>query len=162
MRRRAVGAAVALLLALSAGLRAPAGAQVIGGCTILTNLSSGISFGSYDPLAGQPVSVVWPVNFVCPLGQLGYSVSFSGGNSGSPAARWMNDALNEHLSYNLYQDAAHTIVWGDGSAGTQPYVGRASANTNYTIDVYAYLPGGQTNVSAFQTFSDGIVATITF
>ena len=116
----------------------------------------------HDPLAGQPVSVVWPVNFVCPLGQLGYSVSFSGGNSGSPAARWMNDALNEHLSYNLYQDAAHTIVWGDGSAGTQPYVGRGSANTNYTIDVYAYLPGGQTNVSAFQTFSDGIVATITF
>lgn len=160
MRRRALSAVAAAALFLVGA--PPAGAQVVGGCTILTNLTTGINFGNYDPLTGSPVSVVWPVSFYCPYGQAGYAVAFSAGNSGNPHNRYMSDALTEKLNYNIYQDGANTIIWGDGTNGTQPYVGAASSQTNYTIDVYAYLPGGQKNVSAYQAFSDTIVATITF
>lgn len=135
----------------------------IWSCVIQTNLSgTGVAFGVYDPLVASPISTVWTVYWTCPYGQGGYNVSFSAGNSGNLHGRYMLDALGEKLTYNLYLDAAHTQIWGDGSQGTAVLTGAASTQTNYATNVYGLLNGGQKNVTGGQAFLDWIVATINY
>ena len=54
----------------------------------------------------------------CTIGILpSFQVALSTGGSGSYATRKMSNGTDT-LSYNLYTDAGHTIIWGDGSGGT--------------------------------------------
>src|ERR1700760_4905063 len=47
----------------------------------------------------------------------GWTILLSTGSSGTFSARQMSGSGNT-LSYNLYTSAAHSQVWGDGTAGT--------------------------------------------
>ncbi len=86
-------------------------------CTITV---SGLAFGSYVPARPTPLDSAATIQVTCvgdpDPGQNGYTISIDGGNSGSAAARHMLSGGNQ-LNYNLYQDAAFTTVWGDGTSG---------------------------------------------
>jgi spore coat protein U-like protein len=51
----------------------------------------------------------------------------------------------ERLLYNLYLDAARTIVWGDGTGGSQtgPMVTTRGAGGTTTAYVFGRIPAGQ-------------------
>lgn len=68
---------------------------------------------------------------------------------------------SEVLSYNLYLDSTRTIIWGDGTGGTQAFIQPSPPlNTNIDVNVFGRIPAGQ-DVSA-GSYSSVVTATIFF
>jgi spore coat protein U-like protein len=67
----------------------------------------------------------------------------------------------EQLSYNLYLDADHRKVWGDGSSGTDYYFNSSPPNnTRVTVPAYGRLFGLQDVMAG--TYTDILQITILF
>ena len=111
------GSRVALITSgvviLSVLCSSPAAAQG-NSCTIST---TSVAFGSYDVFSGANVDSTGTVTINCGSSVRNLTVSLSKGASGTYANRTMVKS-GENLAYNLYTNAACTIVWGDGTAGT--------------------------------------------
>ncbi len=64
------------------------------------------------------------------------------------------------LAYNLFIDAARTIIWGDGAEGTQTYAGPLPAGQTLRLPIFGRvfplqgLPAG--------TYVDRIIVTVIF
>jgi len=131
------GAVIVLVVACSR----PAAAQGAGNsCTIST---TAVAFGAYDVFNSSPVTSTGTVVFRCGSAVQSISIALSSGQSGSYSPRRLAGG-GETLSYNLYRDAARTVVWGDGSSGTQAYVnGNPPKNTDVTLTIYGEVPASQ-------------------
>lgn len=130
-------------------------------------LATPVSFGTYrftDPL---PASGTGNIQVTCqdPAGPatISYAVSFSAGYSGNYAARQLAGA-SALLSYNLYADAAHSLVWGDGVQS-----GSATVSDSYTATplaqsrdytVYGTLFANQPVAAG--AYSDVITVTVSY
>jgi spore coat protein U-like protein len=67
----------------------------------------------------------------------------------------------ETLDYNLYQDSTRTVIWGDGTGGSQTVVQPSPPlNTNIDVTVYGRVPAGQDVSSG--SYSSTVTATIFF
>jgi spore coat protein U-like protein len=115
-------------------------ASVSAKCTIG---AFSIAFGVYDPFAAAPLDQPGTVTINCTKGTTGV-VSFDNGLSFAAGARRMKDtgAGTNFLTYEVYTDAAHTIVWN-------------AVNT-----AYGRVPNGQD--AAVMSYQDTLVATVTF
>jgi spore coat protein U-like protein len=145
-----------LVLSLTALLPFPAKAVCVGfGVT-----ATALGFGVYNPGAASPTPSQGTVTVQCTIGLLGgFSVALSKG-TGSFAQRTMVMGGNV-LDYNLYADLAHSMIWGDGTAGTfaQNFSAVISLGSiNYTV--YGLIPLGQ--YPAPGPYTDTITATVTF
>jgi spore coat protein U-like protein len=131
-------------------------------CTIA---ATPVSFGSYNVFAAVATDSTGSLTFRCSgTGNSGNNISISialgRGSSGSFTPRAMVLA-NGALAYNLYQDAARTTIWGDGTGGTRAYVtGTAPRNRDTTVTIYGRIPAQQ-DVSA-GSYADTVTATINF
>jgi spore coat protein U-like protein len=112
------------------------------------------NFGAYDVFDNSPVDSVGNVNVACDV-TTSYTIALGPG-SGTYVNRHMLSGSNE-LLYNLYTDAARTIVWGDGSGSTATVVS-SGINNNHTI--YGRIPARQ-NVSV-GAYADTVIVTLTF
>lgn len=111
----------------------------------------GVSFGIYDPLGLSALDGVGNVNVICDV-QTSFSVSLGSG-SGTVEDRRMTAGAAQ-LGYNLFQDSARLIVWGEG-------LGAVSSNgTNVDLTVYGRIPGAQ-NVPA-NAYADSVTVIVTF
>ncbi|HET8732799.1 MAG TPA: spore coat U domain-containing protein, partial [Anaeromyxobacteraceae bacterium] len=130
-------------------------ADVRAACTILA--SAGPAFGTYDPVAARPLDAAGSISYTCTPRKP--AVWLSTGSSGTYAARTLRSGANV-LRYNLYLDAARTVVWGDGSGGTSVDVPSPAPVNQKTIPVYGRVAAGQD--AAAGTYSDTIVVTFAF
>lgn len=109
--RRWVGILALLLLALT-------GQAARGQTCVVT--STGVAFGTYDPVSPTATSITGTVSVTCQavasIG-LSYSIQIGTGGSGSFTGRALA-AGTGRLAYQLYTSAARSAVWGDGSGGT--------------------------------------------
>lgn len=148
--------------------------------------SAGLAFGTYDPVGVNSTTAdTTNGSLVVNCGNSGQGfqvfVTLSTGSSNTFAARTMTLGTSA-LSYNIFKDANHLIVFGDGSSGTSTTTlcfagngndgGNSSGNsdpcngaglptgTPVSIPIYGLLPAGQ-DVGAGQ-YSDTITATLTF
>ena len=64
------------------------------------------------------------------------------------------------MDYNLFTDAAHLTIWGDGTPGTILVAGIAPNNTNVIHTVYGRIPGNQNLFAG--AYTDTITVTITY
>jgi spore coat protein U-like protein len=151
---RTVVAAAGLFLAVAAAPAQPS-------CSF--NAVSGVPFGSYDALDTSPLDQTGSISLQCTeLGLLQtVTMDLSAGNSGSYAVREMRSGI-ESLDYNLYLDAARTLVWGDGTAGTSrfgpilPILGAVEE----TVTIFGRIPSRQ--ASPVGSYTDTITLTINF
>lgn len=127
-------------------------------CTSLAVSATPLDFGVYDPSVTR--ASTGTITVQCGVGILpSLTITLTAG-SGSYAQRRMQlgpDALN----YNLYVDAAHMTVWGDGSGGTatQGLSGLISlGSTDYTV--YGLMDAGQ--YPAPGNYTDTIVVGVIF
>ena len=99
-----------------------------------------VAFGIYDPKSALPSETTGTITVVCQASVallVAYTVKLNGGSSGSIGARKMNTSGSQ-LSYQIYMDAARTIVWGDGTSSSSYNVGGyllsvlVPVTTNYT------------------------------
>lgn len=123
--------------------------------------ASALNFGVYDPGAATSTRSTGAITLQCLVGLLpSFTVAISAGGSNDFSAREMSNGGGT-LSYNLYVDSQHMMVWGDGTAGTstQSFSGLLSlGSTNFTI--YGRAPKGQ--YPAPGNYTDTIIVTVTY
>jgi spore coat protein U-like protein len=149
----------ALGLAAVLALLVPSPASAGPTCTIGGMPS--IPFGAYDTISTAPTDVMGSFTYDCPPGQV-VTVEFDRGRSGTFTYRTLvSSGGAATLRYNLFLDAARTVIWGDGTGGSKPgaFVTERSGKVT-TAYVYARIFGGQ-DVPAGQ-YSDTIRVTIQF
>lgn len=93
--------------------------------------TAAVVFGTYAPLSGAGVSTTGSVTVTCQATVallVSYAISLGGGASGNIQARAMS-GTGGTLPYQIYTNAGHTIVWGDGTGGSQ------TQGTSYLLSV---------------------------
>jgi len=120
-----------------------------------------IAFGSYDALNPLPFDTIGSMVFQCTQKDHNVMITLSKGNGSSYATRRMVDGTQQ-LIYNLYIDTARSIIWGDGSGGSQAYIinNPQPNNRDITVPIFGRIPPGQ-NVKV-GTYTDTITVTLTY
>jgi spore coat protein U-like protein len=153
------GAALATLLW---GLAAATGAraQVLEGIHACDIAATAVAFGTVtgvDTTTGTITLACQGAGSNNP-----YTVTLSTG-LGSYSQRQMRRGQSR-LSYNLYTDPSHTLIWGDGSGGSHVVSGTIAFRTSGTVvvplTVYGLVPNQPFPVSG--PYRDTIVATVSF
>ena len=125
-----------------------------------------LAFGTYDPLgvnATQPLYQTTTISIQC-VDELDATVTLDQGlypQTGSTSdvplrAMQCADMDQEFMNYFLYQDSAHTKVWG---AGANDFSFTADG-TGHDYTVYGAIPPGQ--VLEDGGFADTVVATVSY
>ena len=125
-----------------------------------------LAFGNYNTFQGAHTDTTGNVAVTC-SGKAGevvaYSVALSAGR-GVFSVRRMNTAAGFLLNYNIYTNAARTLVWGDGSSGTlvvnDAYT-LAAPTTTRNYPVYGRAFSSQ-KAAAVGAYTDAIVVTLNF
>jgi spore coat protein U-like protein len=143
---------VQLLRAISAACLLAASLEASAACTVS---ATGPAFGTYDPFASAPLDAAGAVNFQCTAGPV--PVFISAGNSGTYSARAMRSGT-AILSYNLYTNAARTLIWGDGTGGTS-YLS-AQPGRPRSLPVFGRIPALQD--AGPGAYADTLVVTFNF
>lgn len=133
-----------------------ASAMIVNNCTIN---ASNLDFGSSGRLT-RALYAVGNITARCTNSDA-YRISLSGGSSNNVALRRMQKrgTPGVAIQYQLYLDAAHAAVWGDGTAGTSVATGMGTGSAQ-VLQVYGVVPA-QT-AAAPGDYSDTITATISF
>lgn len=144
-----------------AGLLFAIPAAVNAACTVSV---TGVAFGAYNALLGAPTNATGTIQMSCTGGSGGggYTVALSTGAGGSYGARRLSSG-GSTLSYQLYQDSAHTLIWGDGTGGSVIFTGMDNIPSTGGADnfaIYGQLPARQ--AVAPGVYADSIIVTITF
>ena len=116
-----------------------------------------VAFGNYNPMSATPTDSVGNILYFC-QGGASPAIAVSAGSAGSFSPRGMV-AMGDVLAYNLYADAARTVVWGDGTSGSVTVPGVTSAGP-VNASIYGRIFPLQ-SVSA-GNYSDTLIVTINF
>jgi len=140
-------------------LLAPAAAKAV--CTVS---SLGVAFGVYNPSFAAPTDATGAVTIICTVasGLGNYSIALSAGGGGSYAGRRMSNGSSV-LPYQLYSDAAHSQIWGDGTGGSAVVVGTGSIpllGGTSTHQVYGRISANR--VASPGAYTDVIIVTVTY
>lgn len=153
-------------LTLILGLALPLSAKAACPQCACTVSATGMSFGRYNPLAPSSTDDTGDIRISCGggAGSVAYTIQLSPGiySSGFRPRRMGNG--NSRLAYNLYTNAAHTIVWGDGSGGTGIVSGLldvSGAGASREHIVYGRIPTGQT-AAGVGSYNDVVMFTIVY
>jgi spore coat protein U-like protein len=147
-QRRAGILAMLVMVAGACSVAVPARAA---SCTVN---AIGVMFGTYDTLSSQGATSAGSVTVTCDVAD-SYSIALSSGRGTMLARQLQGGAYT--LYYNLYTDALHSIIWGDGTGGTALVSG---SGTSATYTAYGLLPARQ-NVPV-GTYSDSVTVTLLF
>ena len=120
-----------------------------------------IAFGSYDALNTLPFDTIGSMVFQCNQRDHHVMITLSKGNGSAYAIRRMING-SQQLFYNLYRDAGRTIIWGDGSGGSQAYIinNPQPNNRDITLPIFGRIPPSQ-NVNV-GTYTDMITVTLIY
>lgn len=121
-----------------------------------------VFFGLYDPFYNGHTDSTGAVVFRCSDVQPTDSVvvEIDRGGSGTFSPRKMSGGSWD-LVYNLYLDAARTVVWGDGTSGTGRYgPSLPPENEDVTVTIYGRAPSRQ-NLGA-ASYQDDLVVTLVY
>lgn len=145
----------ALLLAML--MLSPRAEALLASCT---TSSTGVAFGSYNPVSATPTLASGTVTVTCSgIGLLvSYTILLSGGGSGSVASRRMS-AGARLLPYNVYTSSAYTTVW-DNVTGVGGGFLIGLGSTSFNHPVYGRILAQQPAPAG--SYSDSLVITVNY
>jgi spore coat protein U-like protein len=158
---------LAILAAAMSAFATTANAAVTCGVSITVPAD----FGDYDVFAAAPDNVTGKAHINCTLmsgstDNVSYTLELSAGDSNAflPSRQMANGPTNR-LNYNLYINASHSRVWGDGSGGTRTVSGKIKLTSKRPAQsknrsIYGQIPAGQD--AATGNYSDMLIMTMTF
>lgn len=118
-----------------------------------------VHFGSYNPLLPGDVRTTGIVTYTCTQSRP-ISIAITRGGGGF-AHRIMGLGSNV-LFYNLYLDAAGTMIWGDGLGGSEVYRDPAPPpDTAVSVPIYGRIPARQRQAKVGPV-DDTLVVTINY
>ena len=131
-----------------------------GNCRWVTNPTN-VVFGTYSVFGSGSLAATSTYTARCTPHTNGVVSFTSGANSATYFPRYMANGGNL-IGYNLYQNAARTIVLGDGTAGTTSVdlVNGTPQQKEFTETIYAATPLG-TNVPP-GTYVDTVTAVLSW
>lgn len=120
-----------------------------------------VAFGAYDPISLAPLDTIGSLVFQCSQKDHNVMITLSRGSGTSFATRRMLNG-SQQLLYNLYRDIGRTIIWGDGSGGSQAYLinNPQPNNRDIRVPIFGRIPAGQ-NVKV-GSYADTITITLFF
>lgn len=123
-----------------------------GGNTSFGTLNFGMVYflNTAVPVTGQQNAGALQVN--CNNGT-SYTVLLSGGQSGNTAARYMQNTAGAKVSYNLYTNAAHTLIWDNVTGVSMTATGQTT-----WLPVYGLVPAQATPAAG--NYSDTVQVTV--
>lgn len=130
-------------------------ATVGSACTVA---AGDLAFGSYNPLSSSPTDATTTVTVQCTL-LSAYTIGLNAGSGSSAtvATRKMTKGADT-LNYSLFQNAAHTLLWGE-TIGTDTVAGVGNGLAVPTT-VYGEIPALQSvNVGAY---ADTILVSVNY
>jgi len=128
-------------------------APVVNNCTIAT---TNVAFAAATGLT-TPLTTTGSLSVTCTNNDA-YRISLNAGTSGNIGARVMQSTAGNRINYQLYSDAARTVIWGDGTTGSAyTAVGTGLAQT---VPVYGLVPAQTAPPPG--SYTDTITATIVF
>jgi spore coat protein U-like protein len=144
-------------LAALAAFVCPAAHALAVSCSVT---ASAIAFGTYTPLTASPSTGTISITCVSVVGTSPATIGLDKGASITFAARIMSSGGNT-LSYNLYLDAAHTQIWGDGTGGSLVDMLNLTQGllTTTNATVYALVPSQD---PAAGSYTDTITVTVSY
>ena len=124
-------------------------APIAGNAACQSITVTSLVFGNYT---GTALSYTATVTAKCDLG-FAYIIGIGPGQSGNGSARTMLSGPNV-LNYQMYQDAAHTVYWGD-YPGTNAE-SKTGTGAYQTFNIYGLVPAGQLVTPG--SYSDSMIA----
>lgn len=133
-------------------------ASVTTDCTVGTSTLDFGSISNTDIQSGN-VDATGTVTVTCTSGT-GYTVKLGvgAGTGATFASRKMTSGANL-LNYSIYDAAARTTVWGDGTGATATVTGTGSGSEQ-SITGYGRIFSGQTPIAA--TYTDTVSVTVSY
>ena len=126
-------------------------------CTIST---TAVNFGAYDVFNVTATDSTGTLTYNCSGNAQNLVITLSKGASATFNPRTMTNGTDT-MSYNLYRNAARSIIWGDGTGGTQTYrPANPQNNRDYVRTIYGRIPASQ-DVSA-GAYTDTITAIVNY
>jgi spore coat protein U-like protein len=133
-------------------------ATVSKNCTITTSV---VNFGGYDPVAANattPLDGTGTLTVACTKGAAA-KVGLNAGSNAQGALRRMAQSATAYLNYEIYKDAAHTVVWGNTTTDSLDIPAAPNKNPrNFTA--YGRVASGQD--ATVGNYTDTVVATVNF
>ena len=123
--------------------------------------STSMVFGTYDVLVASPLDTTGSVVYRCTQRDHNILITLDRGGAASFATRRLVQGSQE-LFYNLYLDAARTVIWGDGTGGTQALFTRnpQGNNQDLAVPIFGRIPARQD--LGVGTYTDTIIVTLNF
>jgi spore coat protein U-like protein len=135
----------------------PVRIEITASCTVT---ASDLNFGAYSPRSQAPLQGQSTIELVCG-GPMTAEVSLDAGSGTGVSTnnrRMEQDTGTDRLDYDLYQDAARTIHWGDRSGRDTLEV--QMTGLTLSIPVYGQVPVGQRAREG--TYSDTITVRVIY
>jgi spore coat protein U-like protein len=122
---------------------------------------SPFSFGTYVPGDAAPLDVTGQIGVRCTGSAGTFVAKISPGGSGTFAQRQMLSG-SFLLGYNFYLNPSRTVVWGDGTGGSQTTTVSkpGSGQQNFTLPVYGRVYSQQAVGAG--SYRDDVLVTIVF
>ena len=141
---------------------------LLQGCTVS---ATGVTFASaYDPSNINGLDGTGTITVSCSVLALGlfenWDLFLNPGthSGGSYTPRKLKDGLSHQMTYNLYTNPGHSIIWGDGvTSGTVKVSDGRSlqiGNNQYPYTVYAHVDALQDLPPG--TYGDTITVTLNY
>ncbi len=122
--------------------------------------ASAVRFGRYNPFSPVDARSAGQVVYAC-TAPTPITIAFDWGRGRSYQKRQMSNGVAT-LTYNLFLDPAATMVWGDGSGGSQVYRAFAARrNAEVAVPVYGRIVARQT-AAPLGAYGDTLLVTIMF
>jgi spore coat protein U-like protein len=130
---------------------------ITNACVIVS--ATNINFGSVGVIGTPGVSATGTITTQCTL-LAPYNIGLDAGTGtgATVAARLMTSAATNTVTYSLFQDAAHTLVWGN-TIGTNT-VASVGTGASQAFTVFGFVPSQTTPPSG--VYNDTITVTVTF
>ena len=131
------------------------GVTIVSTCTVGTG--GALAFGNAGLLA-TTLTATGSFTVIC-ANSTPYSIGLNqGANGGSVATRQMKGAATGALiNYALYQDAGHTLNWGNTAGFWEARTGTGAVDT---VPVYGVVPAQAT--PAADSYRDAVTVTVSY
>ena len=130
--------------------------------TSCTATATSVDFGTYTPLQATVLASTGTVTISCTgvTGRNTVTIDLSQGASGLYTTRTLK-AGAATLNYNLYQDAANTEIWGNGTGGSTEASATIRRRTPIaTLTVYGSVLARQDPLPG--TYADTITVSVNY
>lgn len=130
---------------------------ITNACTIVS--ATNLNFGSVGVIGASGVDATSTITVQC-TSLAPYTIGLNAGigSGATVASRLMTSGASNTVSYSLYQDAAHSLVWGP-TIGTNTVAGTGNG-ASQAITVYGHVPSQSTPAAA--VYNDTITVTVTY